>query len=425
MDRAHDDTVTTAGTTRSRPWGPGLNIGMGMAPESRRQQMVKLCWTLVYLLYLAGPVADLLTDSHTVVAGVLGWAGLTAFVLPYLYLVLGRRVRDGLTWRQVGLISWLYALAAALTLSMGQTWLVLFVYVTVGAGVLLPLRHGAWAVPFAACSLLGAGALVGASKSTLVTMFLPALMGGAAMMGVAGMGRTMRELREARETVAELAANEERLRLARDLHDLLGHSLSLITLKSELTGRMLPDRPEEAARQVADIERVSRQALVDVREAVSGYRRPTLAVELAGVRTALRTAGVHAEIAPALDTPVSTSHPGLGAEEESALAWALREAITNVVRHSGAKHCDILLDEVWDSDERRYLRLEVADDGRGPARVHRPGNGLSGLGERLCLSGGLLRTGRSERGGFSVRAQVPLRAVRPPQEAPGPSYPQA
>ena len=85
-----------------------------------------------------------------------------------------------------------------------------------------------------------------------------------------------RELREARATVAQLAANEERLRLARDLHDLLGHSLSLITLKSELAGRMLPGDPEQAARQVADIEQVGRQALVDVREAVSGFRRPTL-----------------------------------------------------------------------------------------------------------------------------------------------------
>ncbi len=396
---------------------------IGEAPDSRRQQLVKLCWTLVYLLYIAGAVADLLDGSHALLATVLGWLGLVAFVLPYLYLVLNRRQRDSVTPEQLVVIGWLYVLAAVLSFSLGEQWLVFFVYVTICTGVMLPLRRAVWGVPFVALSMLAMGELIHADGMTLATMFLPALMGGAAMMGVAQMGRTMRELRAARETIAELAANEERLRLARDLHDLLGHSLSLITLKSELTGRMLPDRPEEAAKQVADIEQVSRQALVDVREAVSGYRRPTLAVELAGVRTALRTAGVRADVSPSLDAPLARAYPGLGPEEEGALAWALREAVTNVVRHSGAERCELLLDEIWDTDETRYLRLEIADDGRGPARGHHPGNGLSGLEERLVLSGGRLLTGRSSRGGFSLRAMVPLRSVKE-REGAAPSYPQ-
>ncbi|MCQ4080196.1 sensor histidine kinase [Streptomyces sp. RB6PN25] len=386
-------------------------LGMGDAPETRREQWIKLCWTSVYLLYMASTVGDLVSGRHTPLATALGWLGLAAFLVPYYYLVLSRRPRDPLAWWQVAILSWLYTTAGVLTLMLGVPWLVLFVYVTIGTGILLPYRRARWAVPFSALSLLGFGKLVGAGGWVLAGEFLPAMMGGAAMMGVAQMRRTMRELRDARETIAHLAANEERLRLARDLHDLLGHSLSLITLKSELAGRMLPDRPEDAAKQVADIEQVSRQALVDVREAVSGYRRPTLGVELAGVRTALRTAGVEARIAPSLDRPPQEQYPGLGAEEEGALAWALREAVTNVVRHSSAKRCDLALDEVWDADEGRYLRLEVVDDGHGPARGHRMGNGLNGLEERLLLSGGRLETGSPGRGGFSLKAYVPLRRV--------------
>jgi two-component system sensor histidine kinase DesK len=219
----------------------------------------------------------------------------------------------------------------------------------------------------------------------------------------------MRELREARATVAHLAAAEERLRLARDLHDLLGHSLSLITLKSELAGRFMDQDRQEAARaQVADIENVARQSLIDVREAVGGYRRPTLAVELAAAKTALAAAQVTLEADPS----VAEGRPGLGGEEAGALAWALREAVTNVVRHGeGATVCTVSMDETWDGEGARYAVLEVSDNGRGPGKSG-PGNGLSGLEERLALVDGRLETGVGRRGkGFLLRALVPLRAV--------------
>ena len=243
------------------------------------------------IIYLGSAVGDLADHHHAAVATALGWLGLCGFVGPYLFLVT-RQSRISPAWWQLAVLGWMYVLAVTLSLSLGSPWLVLFVYVTMSAGVLLPVRYARWAVPAGALSLVGAGRLTGAGHWVIAAEAMPALLGGLGMMGIARLGRTLRELREARETIARLAADEERLRLARDLHDLLGHSLSLITLKSELAGRMLPDRPEEAARQVADIEQVSRQALVDVREAVSGYRRPTLGVELAGARTALRTAGV-------------------------------------------------------------------------------------------------------------------------------------
>ncbi len=214
-------------------------------------------------------------------------------------------------------------------------------------------------------------------------------------------------MRQARATVAQLAANEERLRLARDLHDLLGHSLSLITLKSELAGRMLPGDPEQAARQVADIEQVSRQALVDVREAVTGYRRPRLDGELAAARSVLTAADITA------DLPAEPDLTGVPEPSETALAWALREAVTNVVRHSGAHRCTVAL-------VRRQtlgglvLELSVEDDGTGGA--HRAagmadhdsaaGNGLTGLAERLQKAGGTLEAGPAHHG-FRLVARAP------------------
>ncbi|POX45194.1 sensor histidine kinase, partial [Streptomyces sp. Ru72] len=242
----------------------------------------------------------------------------------------------------------------------------------------------------------------GAAADEVENLLLLVVLIGYAMTGVGQLVRTTIELRKARATVAQLAANEERLRLARDLHDLLGHSLSLITLKSELAGRMLPDHPEKAAQQVADIERVSRQALVDVREAVTGYRRPRLSAELAGAQAALTAAGVRADIAAEPDLT------GVAEESESVLAWALREAVTNVVRHSGAGRCtiEVLQRQTLDG---RMLELSVEDDGSGGAG-NGPGNGLTGLTERLQKAGGTLEAGRV-RHGFRLVARVPVGAA--------------
>src|SRR5690606_20276466 len=198
---------------------------------------------------------------------------------------------------------------------------------------------------------------------------VPALLGGFAMTGVRELVRTTIALREARATVAQLAANEERLRLARDLHDLLGHSLSLITLKSELAGRMLPAHPDLAARQIADIEQVSRQAMTDVREAVTGYRRPRLGSELAGARVALTAADVRADL---------PADPGLG-----------------------------------DVPEHRQAALASAlPGGAGPY-----GNGLTGLAERLHRAGGTLEAGPTGHG-FRLVARAPLAG---PDADPAPS----
>ncbi|NJP50829.1 sensor histidine kinase [Streptomyces sp. SBST2-5] len=388
--------MTTATTS---PDGLG-GAAMGRRPENRRQWIVKILWTGIWLVYLSAPVTDLLDGGHGVLARVLGSIGLAVFVVWYLLLVFrtGRSERNGLA---LGSLACLAAESAALALGLGREWLVLFVYVAIASGAALPVRLARWTIPAASALMAGLALVVPDGRAFLGALLVPALLGGFAMTGVRELVRTTIALREARATVARLAANEERLRLARDLHDLLGHSLSLITLKSELAGRMLPDQPEQAARQVADIEQVSRQALVDVREAVAGYRRPRLADELAGARLALAAAEVAAEL------PGEPDLTGIPEDIETALAWALREAVTNVVRHSGARRCTVELLRRR-TPGGQVLELSVEDDGTGGSGEGH-GNGLTGLAERLHTAGGTLEAGPCGSG-FRLVARVPAGA---------------
>nr|WP_237527608.1 MULTISPECIES: sensor histidine kinase [unclassified Streptomyces] len=362
--------------------------------------MTKSAWIGVWLVFLSAPVKDLADGHHTPLATVLGSLGLALFVACYLTLVFRYTTRI-LRWRAViSCFALLVALAVVLAFSLGDHWLGLFVYVSVSAGAVLPVRYAVGVIPAVTLLMVLVGLRDDGLGDLLTNLGVITLLVGFAMSGVRELIRTTVQLRQARATVAQLAANEERLRLARDLHDLLGHSLSLITLKSELAGRMLPDHPDKAAQQVADIEQVSRQALVDVREAVSGYRRRTLAGELVGARTALTAAGVDAEVPeePPAELP--------GEEAEAALAWALREAVTNVVRHSGARRCTVAF-TARQTLAGRLLELTVEDDGVGASGTA-AGNGLTGLSERVEAVGGALETGPGDRRGFRLAVRVPL-----------------
>jgi two-component system, NarL family, sensor histidine kinase DesK len=205
------------------------------------------------------------------------------------------------------------------------------------------------------------------------------------------------ELRSAREELARMAVDEERLRFARDLHDLLGHSLSLITLKSELAGRLLPDEPEKAEAEVHDIEGVARQALGEVREAVAGYRSPTLDEELAGAAEMLGAAGI--------DFGIENEAGLLPREIDGVLAWAVREGTTNVIRHSQARNCHILL-----TRENGMVCAKITDDGQGETDQGASGSGLSGLAERVAtFNDGGFEAGPLPEGGFRLRVELPLR----------------
>jgi two-component system sensor histidine kinase DesK len=207
--------------------------------------------------------------------------------------------------------------------------------------------------------------------------------------------RTNARLRIAQDEVQHLAAVAERERIARDLHDVLGHTLSLIVLKAELASKLAERDPARAAREIRDVEQVSRKALAEVREAVRGYRG-SLEDEIARARSLLRAAGIHGEFAVQL-LPVDRAR-------EEALALALREAVTNTVRHSGATRCRVRLASVADA-----CTLTVEDDGRGGIRAE--GNGLRGMRERLEVLGGTVAWRCS--GGTVLTVSVPAGDARP------------
>ena len=227
---------------------------------------------------------------------------------------------------------------------------------------------------------------------------------GLDMIGVARMGRAIRELHIARRELARLAVAEERLRVARDLHDVLGHTLSMIALKSELAGRIAEQEPAQAAREIQDVEKAARQVLREVRTAVAGYRQPTLQSELEGARQLLDAAGIAYRIEQTVDE--------LPATIDAVLAWVVREGVTNVVRHSRARRCRICLTEtpgwvrlVVTNDDRRSS-LPIVEQLSSPA-----GTGLSGLVERVVAQGGHIEAGpRLADGepGFHVQVELPL-----------------
>ncbi|HEX8243379.1 MAG TPA: sensor histidine kinase [Longimicrobium sp.] len=198
---------------------------------------------------------------------------------------------------------------------------------------------------------------------------------GAVNLQTAEAARANARLRLAQDEVRHLAAVAERERIARDLHDVLGHTLSLIVLKAELASRLAGRDPERAAAEIRDVERVSRKALAEVREAIRGYHA-TLEDEVARAGSLLRAAGIHAGLAVQL--------PPLDRAREEAVALALREAVTNVVRHSGATTCTVRL-----AASDAGCTLAVEDDGRGGITAE--GQGLRGMRERVEALGGTVR----------------------------------
>ena len=381
----------------------------------------------IWLVYLIGPVSALFGHHHGVawIAG--GLAITVAFCVTYMLVLMRSDTQPRLARAGLAAIALLAALACAV---YGKDWVPLWIYVSAATGMVLAAEPDGRRVATLGVGVVGASYLFFCWVShldltTTLVVLLPVLLIGLAMMGFRMQMTLMRELAQARETVAKLATNEERLRLARDMHDLTGQSLSMITLKSELAAKRLAKLPSSAERDAAltelgDIGRVSRQTLHDIREAVSGYRRPTLAIEVITARNALEAAGIALEDDAGLTLRSGTFDP----EAEAVLAWCLREAVTNVIRHSRARHCRIRL-----AERMGEVSLEVTDDGRGfagqaqddPATPDVPdshhGSGLRGVSERLSAIGGRLSLepagGPGPGHGFRLIATVPAGSALP------------
>jgi two-component system sensor histidine kinase DesK len=214
------------------------------------------------------------------------------------------------------------------------------------------------------------------------------------------------EIDRGRAVAARLAVAEERLRVARDLHDVLGRNLTLISANSELAARLVTRDPESAVERMLQVRQVAQDSMREARDIVGGARTADLEAELAGARSVLRSAGI--------ETRVIGDGGHLPAQVQTALGWVVREATTNVLRHADPTRVRIELDAVT-ADVRRVARLRIENDGvREPAPGPRAGDGdghgtgLAGLRDRLSAAGGTLVAGRQGDGRFSLEAQLPI-----------------
>jgi two-component system sensor histidine kinase DesK len=374
-------------------------------PEPVARRVVPVVWSAVWLWPLLSPAAAIANgDVHPVVPAV---AGLSAFAVLYVAVVIQAFAGPPHRPSPAHLVQLilLAALGIALTSAyVGSTagWLAVMLYVGAAGSAALrgPAAFG-WAV--GSVAVLVAVALAHHQDgSTIGANAFNVLMSCGLVFVVKRMTEYISQLRETQAELARSAVEQERLRFSRDLHDLLGHTLSLVVVKAEVVRRLVPRDPQAAVSQAADIETIGRNALAEVRQAVTGYRARTLAAELDGARTALADAGI------ALTTRDEATPLPPGAD--ALLGWTVREGVTNVIRHSRARHCEIVVHLAGGR-----TTLEIRDDGVGPAAAS-AGNGLRGLSERLAAAGGALRYERGATGGFEVVATLPAaeRAVVAP-----------
>jgi two-component system sensor histidine kinase DesK len=374
-DRGEEDLLDDRSTGRGRPF---------------------LVLFAVWLVYLVDPLLAAWRIRDTA-RGVVGLLAVLAFAVLYVvHFALVRaggfeQVGPGATRasRAAGLLRYagLVLLVVVATLALGQPATATWVFLAV---------TGMWTFPLwpSFALALGYAALYEVLAYTLPSwhrdngLSISILLSMLAVTGVMMAVRRSRDLSEARRENARLAVQEERNRVARDLHDILGHSLTVIRVKAELAARMVDIDPARARAEVEEVEALAREALADVRGAVEGFREISLSGELARAREALGSAGIEAR----LPRHVDTVDPAL----RELYAWTVREGVTNVIRHSGARVCTVDIDA-------RGLRL--ADDGRvgmpGPAG-RADGHGLQGLAERARSAGATVSARRLEPRGFEL-----------------------
>ncbi|MBE1611026.1 two-component system sensor histidine kinase DesK [Actinopolymorpha pittospori] len=359
-----------------------------------------LIFGAVWLIFLASPVSEALQRHPDVGMRAVVIAVTSVFCLLYIAIFPLLAATAPARWVGPALLAGLALTAGGFCLLAGEDGIFSFVFLGAAGGVVLSERQSAlWTGTWVGLTVLLPLVVPGWTIEPSGTMSV--LLGAMAASGFVQLLRRNWELREAQSEIARLAVADERLRFSRDLHDILGHSLTVITVKSELAGRLVEGNPDRAATEIADVERLAREALSDVRATVAGYRASSLAAEVSQARRSLEAAGITAVLPSAVDE-VTGPHRDL-------FGWVVREGITNVVRHSRATSCSVRLTPT---------SVEVVDDGVGvgagapfdlehcPDASHH-GNGLTGLRERVVAVGGTLLAGPRAEGGFRLRAEVP------------------
>ncbi|NYJ74268.1 sensor histidine kinase [Allobranchiibius huperziae] len=384
MDRREQLTATL----RRRAWG---------SDEEGDAPLIGLFWAGIWLFWLISPLWDALRNLDRP-GGWVGVVAVLAFAAVYLrhwmmrWQLFGSSTVRELPTRDPRSLA-RYGVLAALSLiamvAVGQSAAATLVFVGVSAMWTFSIRAAvvtsiaigvgyAWASVQIPGWKFDSGSLIGLTFAT-VACFAGRIAGGRA-----------NQLEASRRENSRLAVDEERNRMARDLHDILGHSLTVITVKAELAGKLIDVDPERARAEVADLERLSRDALADVRRTVTGFREVTLSGELARAREALRAAGIRADLPTATD--------GVPSDLREVFAWTVREGVTNVIRHSGARSCTI---EVGDR------AVTVRDDGVGTAAAGCSGHGIIGLRERALAAGTRLVTESVQPHGFALTMAAP------------------
>ena len=382
-----------------------------------KERIIGSVWAAAWMWPLISPAIAIAEGRtpHAVWAGI----GLAAFVGTYIVVVTNgfdvdrRRGRVLPTGRDLLLLGIMTAIGITLFATYADApddWPGLLLYIGVaGAATFRPAIAGAWTVSVVMVTVSWAiGDRHAPSGGSAAQLVLGMLMAGALVQVVKQMQRYNQMLRNTRAELARNAVGQERLRFARDLHDLLGHTMSLIVVKAEVVRRLVEQDPDLAREAAADIEAIGRRALGEVRETVDGYRAPDFTTSLDNIRSALADAGIAVRVrqdGPAVPLGVS-----------QLFGWVVREAATNVIRHSDATSTDIAV-----SVTATEAVLEIRDNGHGRRPVartigtppdatgRRGGAGLVGLAERVAAAGGTLTADNARRGGFRVVARVPRR----------------
>ncbi len=353
----------------------------------------------VFLAFLLQPLFEL-WNGHGWPSRAVGFVLLAAFV--WLYLVEApKAVFGGARRDAVIALGGMAGLCVLYLVLIGGDGLTMLPYVAVVGAMLLPPIIGPVLVVVMAAAgtwlpqhvdrwdvnqpLWGVGAGVLIAGAVAVIMRFTA-------------GQTD-QLDLAREEIAELGAEQERLRIARDLHDVLGHALTTVTVKAELAARLVEVDPERAATEMREVAALSRHSLADVRATVAGYREMNLATELVTAREILTAAGIEAEL------PASTEV--VPAERRELFGWTLREGVTNAVRHSRASHVEVRFEPaaitVTNDGVTDDSRASRTADGVGPSSG---GQGLAGLRERAAQSGARVEAGPVPPDGYRLRVEV-------------------
>ncbi|WP_141583179.1 sensor histidine kinase [Actinomadura sp. WMMA1423] len=335
-------------------------------------------------------------DAGRLVLALLGAGAAFALYARLLWQNLMRRTAPahGLGLAAIAAICW----ALPPLLGTGQGWGNALLVPAGLIAVVLPVRE-AIAVTAAATVLTPVyGVLLGLPALTVMYEVTGVPLGAFSGYVTVWLFHVVQELREARAELARSAVGEERLRFARDLHDVLGHSLQAVALRAEVAERFLERDDGRVRKELTEIQTMARDAVRDVREVVRGYRATSLRTELDGMSAVLRAAGIRCE-----RPEVS---PDLPAHVHEPLGWVAREAATNVLRHSSATWCEITV-----RSGRGEVRLEIVNDGAARRAAGDAGSGLAGLAERITAAGGAFQAGPAGDGTFRVAAAVPAKGV--------------